>query len=93
VGELLLENAKFKEPSRKNVLRLSIPSGPICASLTSAKYTLIQMFAGIMASQWQLCQNAVALQENFDVALDLLLAPLDRASEEGSWRKATTTLP
>ncbi len=51
------------------------------------------MFAGIMASQWQLCQNAVALQENFDVALDLLLAPLDRASEEGSWRKATTTLP
>ena len=41
------------------------------------------MFAGIMASQWQLCQNAVALQENFDVALDLLLAPLDRASEEG----------
>jgi hypothetical protein len=49
---------------------------------------MIQMFAGIMGSQWQMCQNAVALQENFDIALDLLLAPLDRQSAEGQWQTA-----
>lgn len=48
-----------------------------------ARYPMIQMFAGIMGSQWQMCQNAVALQEHFDLAIDLLLGPLDRASAEG----------
>ncbi len=48
-----------------------------------AKHTMIQMFAGVMASQWQMCQNAVALQENLDTAIDLLMGPLARASEEG----------
>lgn len=48
-----------------------------------AKHTMIQMFAGVMASQWQMCQNAVALQEDLDTAIDLLLGPLARASEEG----------
>ncbi|MCE5342845.1 MAG: hypothetical protein LLF96_04545 [Eubacteriales bacterium] len=46
-------------------------------------YPEIQMFAGVMASQWQLCQNAVALQEHIDLAVDLLLSPLDRACETG----------
>ncbi|MDD6189026.1 MAG: hypothetical protein PUB32_05540 [Clostridiales bacterium] len=49
----------------------------------TAKHTMIQMFAGVMASQWQMCQNAVALQEDMDTAIDLLLGPLARASEEG----------
>ncbi len=47
------------------------------------RYPEIQMFAGIMASQWQLCQNAVALQEHIGLAVDLLLSPLDRACETG----------
>jgi hypothetical protein len=49
----------------------------------SAKYTMIQMFAGVMASQWQLCQNAVALQEHTELAVDLLLAPIDRMGPLG----------
>jgi hypothetical protein len=49
----------------------------------TARYPMIQMFAGIMASQWQMCQNAVALQEHLDLAVDMLLGPLDRASAEG----------
>ena len=47
------------------------------------KYPMIQMFAGIMASQWQMCQNAVALQEDMDLALGLLMSPLERRSPEG----------
>jgi hypothetical protein len=41
------------------------------------------MFPGETASQWQLVQNAVGLQEHPDLAIDLLLAPLQRQSEEG----------
>jgi putative isomerase len=75
---------KFKEPFEEKRFEVEYTLWSyLCEPYGAAKYTLIQMFAGIMASQWQLCQNAVALQENFDVALDLLLAPLDRASEEG----------
>ena len=48
-----------------------------------ARYPMIQMFAGIMASQWQMCQNAVALQEDIDLAIGLLLGPIDRQSPEG----------
>ena len=48
-----------------------------------ARYPMIQMFAGIMASQWQMCQNAVALQEDLDLSIGLLLGPIDRQSPEG----------
>jgi hypothetical protein len=44
---------------------------------------MIQMFAGVMASQWQMCQNAVALQEHTDLAVNLLLGPIDRAGPFG----------
>jgi hypothetical protein len=36
-----------------------------------------------MASQWQRCQNAVALQEHTDLAVDLLLGPIDRIGPLG----------
>jgi len=49
----------------------------------TAKYPMIQMFAGVMASQWQMCQNAVALQEHIDLAVDLMLGPIDRISDDG----------
>ena len=43
----------------------------------------IQFFAGIIASQWQMCQNAVALMEHSDLALGLLQGPLDFIGREG----------
>ncbi|MCL2228070.1 MAG: hypothetical protein FWB97_10700, partial [Oscillospiraceae bacterium] len=49
----------------------------------SARYPMILMFAGHMASQWQLCQNAVALQHDIELAIGLLLCPIDRSSPEG----------
>ncbi|MDR0917427.1 MAG: hypothetical protein LBN02_09620 [Oscillospiraceae bacterium] len=49
----------------------------------TAKHSMIQMFAGVMASQWQMCQNAVALQEHTDLAVDLLLSPIDRIGPLG----------
>jgi hypothetical protein len=55
----------------------------LTAPCGSAKHTMIQMFAGVMASQWQLCQNAVALQEHTALAVELLLAPIDRIGPAG----------
>ena len=49
----------------------------------TVKYPMIEMFPGVIASQWQMCQNAVALQEHMDLALDLMLGPIDRISPEG----------
>jgi hypothetical protein len=75
---------KFKEPFEEKRLEVEYTLWSyLCSPYGPTKYTMIQMFAGIMGSQWQMCQNAVALQENFDIALDLLLAPLDRQSAEG----------
>jgi hypothetical protein len=48
-----------------------------------AKHTMILMFAANMASQWQMCQNAVALQEHTALAVDLLLGPIERISPLG----------
>ena len=44
---------------------------------------MILMFPGIVGSQWQQVQNAVALQEHTDLSLELLLAFLHYQSEEG----------
>ncbi len=49
----------------------------------NAHYPMIQMFAGAMASQWQMCQNAVAFQDHPGLAIDLLLGPIDKISPEG----------
>ncbi|MDR2514939.1 MAG: hypothetical protein LBD02_07015 [Christensenellaceae bacterium] len=48
-----------------------------------AKHTMILMFAANMASQWQMCQNAVALQAHTALAVDLLLGPIERISPLG----------
>ena len=44
---------------------------------------MILMFPGIVASQWQHVQNAVALQEYPELSIDLLLAFLHYQSDEG----------
>ena len=44
---------------------------------------MIMMFPVVMGSQWQHVQNAVALQDHTDLALDLLTAYFHRQSEEG----------
>ena len=48
-------------------------------------HTMILMIGTEIASQWQMCQNAVALQEHMDIAIDLLLGPLDRVSSVGQF--------
>ncbi|MDR2530340.1 MAG: hypothetical protein LBC65_02205 [Oscillospiraceae bacterium] len=47
------------------------------------RYPFMDFFAGMMGSQWQMCQNAVAMQEHIGLALDLMLHPLDRIGPEG----------
>lgn len=44
---------------------------------------LMLMFPGEMDSQWQLVQNAVALQDNTELSRSLLMAPLERQGENG----------
>ena len=44
---------------------------------------MMLMFPGEMDSAWQLIQNGVALQEQPELSRSLLLAPLERQSEEG----------
>ena len=49
----------------------------------SLAHTMLLMLTSDLCSQWQLCQNAVALEDHMDIAMELLLAPLDRVSPEG----------
>jgi hypothetical protein len=51
----------------------------------TVSHTMILMIGTEIASQWQMCQNAVALQEHIDIAVDLLLGPLDRVSSVGQF--------
>lgn len=75
---------KFKEPFEEKRIEAEYTLWSfICDPYGQARYPLMLMFAGVMGSQWQMCQNAVALQEHFDLALGLLLAPLDRAGDCG----------
>ena len=52
------------------------PRGPLL-------HKMLLMLPTDLCSQWQLCENAVALGERMDLALELLLAPLDRAAADG----------
>ncbi len=49
----------------------------------AAQHPIVQMFAGIIGSTWQCVQNAVALQEDMDLAAQLLLGPLAHANDVG----------
>ena len=44
---------------------------------------MMQMFPGVMASQWQQVQNGVALQNCPELSRNLLMAPLERQGAEG----------
>ena len=48
-------------------------------------HTMIVMIGQEIASQWQMCQNAVALEPHLETSLDLLLSPLDRVSPYGQF--------
>lgn len=49
-------------------------------------HTMILMLAPTeLASQWQMCQNSVALEPHLDISMDLLLSPLDRVSPYGQF--------
>ena len=47
------------------------------------KRPLMYMTGYGCASSWQMCQNAVALHHNLDLAVELMLNPFDEASPEG----------
>jgi hypothetical protein len=51
----------------------------------SIAHTMLVMIGTEIISQWQMCQNAVALMEHMDTAIDLLLGPLDRVSPVGQF--------
>ena len=49
-------------------------------------HNMIMMLApSEVASQWQMCQNAVALEPHLPLSIDLLLSPLDRVSPYGQF--------
>ena len=48
-------------------------------------HTMIVMIGQEIASQWQMCQNAVALEPHLETSMDLLLSPLDRVSPYGQF--------
>ena len=48
-------------------------------------HTMIVMIGQELASQWQMCQNSVALEPNLDISLDLLMSPMDRVSPYGQF--------
>jgi hypothetical protein len=45
--------------------------------------TQIHFFAGVIASQWQMCQNAVALSDIPELSASLLQGPLDQMGPNG----------
>ena len=55
----------------------------LVAPTATAPNWMIMMFPGEMASAWQLLQNGVALQEQGEISRSLILAPLQRQSEDG----------
>jgi len=57
----------------------------LTAPTMGIEHTMIVMLAQELASQWQMCQNSVALEPNLDISIDLLLSPLDRVSPHGQF--------
>ena len=49
------------------------------------KRTYLYMYPAMPASSWQMCENAVCLSNNLDVAIELLLTMIDRQSPEGQF--------
>jgi len=47
------------------------------------KSTQIMFFAGVIGSQWQMCQNAVAFSNHPELSLELLMSPIDFIGSEG----------
>ncbi len=54
----------------------------ISPTLTTTTWMML-MFPGVISSCWQHIQNAVALQDNPELSISLLLTPLQRQSEDG----------
>ena len=48
-------------------------------------HTMIVMIGSEIASQWQVCQNAVALEPHLDISMDIMMSPLDRVSPYGQF--------
>ena len=57
----------------------------LTAPTAGLDHTMIVMLGNEIASQWQVCQNGVALEPHLETAVDLLLGPLDRVSPYGQF--------
>ncbi len=57
----------------------------LTAPTMGVKHGMIVMLGQELASQWQMCQNAAALEPNLDISVDLLLSPTDRVSPFGQF--------
>ncbi len=55
----------------------------LCAPTQRTSTEFMLMFPGVEDSQWQLVQNGVALQDDTDLSIDLLLAPFDYQDTTG----------
>lgn len=49
------------------------------------RHPMIVMIGNEIASQWQMCQNAAALEPHFDLSMGLLMSPTDRVSPYGQF--------
>jgi hypothetical protein len=77
---------KFAEPYEQGRERAEYTLWSLLTDPTMGiDHTMIVMIGQEIASQWQVCQNAVALEPHLDISLSLLMGPLDRVSPYGQF--------
>ncbi|MBR4702714.1 MAG: hypothetical protein IKO91_02620 [Oscillospiraceae bacterium] len=82
----LAQMPAFPEPYEKGRIQAAYTLWSyLTAPTMGIDHTMIVMIGQEIASQWQMCQNAVALEPHLDISLDLLLSPLDRVSPYGQF--------
>ena len=77
---------KFAEPYEQGRVRAEYTLWSLLTDPTMGiEHTMIVMIGQEIASQWQVCQNSVALEPHLDTSMSLLLGPLDRVSPYGQF--------
>ena len=77
---------KFAEPYEEGRVRAEYTLWSLLTDPTMGiDHTMIVMIGQEIASQWQVCQNSVALEPHLDTSMSLLLGPLDRVSPYGQF--------
>ena len=77
---------KFAEPLEKGRVMAEYTLWSLLLDPTPfLGHTMIVMIGNEIASQWQVCQNAVALEPHLDISMDIMMSPLDRVSPYGQF--------